>query len=154
MDLRIAVSGDVPQIVGLLEKVASEIPLPLDTDERRDAVASSVSQWLALSESLAAIDHGGSIIGFVLVRPDELERFMRDNDALHLAYAAVAHNQRGAGVFAALMQQAKRRQVPITAVVKSANRSGMSARLMRMGFQNHDGGRTDEQHLIWRPGPN
>ena len=79
---------------------------------------------------------------------------MRDNDALHLAYAAVTDNQRGAGVFAALMQQAKRRQVAITAVVKSANLSGMSARLMRMGFQNHDGGRTDEQHLIWRAGHN
>jgi predicted N-acetyltransferase YhbS len=154
MDLRMAVSRDAPQINGLLEEVASEIPLLLNTDERQDAVASSVSKWLAFSKSLVAIDDGGSIIGFVLVRPDELERVKNGNDALHLAYAAVAHNQRGARVFAALMQHAMRRRVPITAVVKSANLSGMSARLMQMGFQNHDGGRTDEQHLIWRPGPN
>jgi hypothetical protein len=63
-------------------------------------------------------------------------------------------SKREAGVFAALMQQAKKRRVPITAAVKSANLSGMSARLMQMGFQNHDGPRPDEQHFVWRPGPN
>jgi hypothetical protein len=66
-------------------------------------------------ESWVAIDDSGCITGFLLVEPDKMERFHRDNQALHLRYAAVVKSQRKQGIFRALIQQVMNRKVPMTA---------------------------------------
>lgn len=81
-----------------------------------------------------AKDGRGVVAGFILVEPDEMERFQRNNGALHLAYAGVAKSQRGRGIFRALLQCVTNRDVPLTATVKFANQSGMVERLKRIGF--------------------
>jgi hypothetical protein len=40
------------------------------------------------------LDDRDTVVGFLLIEPDEMERFQRDNQALHLPYAGVTRNQR------------------------------------------------------------
>ena len=134
----------------MLAEVAPEIPLLLDTNQRREAVSKIVCSCIATGESWIATDGGGAIAGFILVEPDEMERFQRNNHALHLRYAGVANTYRQQGIFRALVQQVMKRSVPLTATVKAANQCQMAARLTQIGFQTC---RTtsDEQQLIWKP---
>ncbi len=151
MKLRIAIEGHALGIFEVLAEVAPEIPLLLDTNERREAVTAMISSWIASGESLVAMDDNGRVIGFLLVEPDRLERFHNDNLALHLCYAGVAKGQREAGVFRALIEQVMSRKVPLTATVKAANQSGMAARLMQIGFQKSSTISHDEDNFRWQP---
>jgi hypothetical protein len=71
-----------------------------------------------------------------------------ENQALHLLYAGVTNNQRRQSVFHPLIRQAKGRNVPLTAAVKSANQSGMATRLMQTGFRSYDARASDKRHLM------
>jgi hypothetical protein len=62
-------------IFGVLAEAAPEIPLLIDTRERREAVSGIVDQCIATGESWVATDGGGVVAGFILVEPDEMERF-------------------------------------------------------------------------------
>jgi hypothetical protein len=86
----------------VLAEAAPEIPLLIDTRERREAVSGIVDQCIATSESWVATDGGGVVAGFILVEPDEMERFQRNNHALHLRYAGVAKAHRRRCIFRAL----------------------------------------------------
>jgi ribosomal protein S18 acetylase RimI-like enzyme len=120
--------------------------------ERREAVSRIVGNCIATGESWVATDGGGAVAGFILVEPDEMERFQRDNDALHLRYAGVVNSYRRQGVFRALVQQVMKRNVPLTATVKAANRSQMAALLKRIGFQKWSGDPQLEEDFRWEPG--
>jgi hypothetical protein len=135
MQIRSTTQDDATSIFVVLAEVAPEIPLPLDTNERREAVSNIVKECSNSGESWVATDDNGCVAGFLLVEPDKMERFHRDNQALHLRYAGVTKTQRERGVFRALIQQVMCRKVPLTATVKAANQSGMAARLMQIGFQ-------------------
>jgi ribosomal protein S18 acetylase RimI-like enzyme len=149
---RVAAPGDAAEIFGVLAEVAPEIPLLLDTVERREAVSRIVGNCIATGDSWVATDGGGAVAGFILVEPDEMERFQRDNDALRLRYAGVVNSYRRQGVFRALVQQVMKRKVPLTATVKAANRSQMAALLKRIGFQKCSGDPQLEEDFRWQPG--
>jgi ribosomal protein S18 acetylase RimI-like enzyme len=150
MNIRVAIADDAPRIFELLVGVAPEIPLRLDTDERREAVAAMLSSWITLGESMVALDGDGLVVGFLMVEPNMMRRFLEDDQSLHLPYAGVAHSHRNRGIFRALILQAKGRNVPLTATVKSANQSETATRLTRMGFQICVSS-ADEWNLVWRP---
>ena len=102
---RVAAPNDAAGIFRVLTEVAPEIPLLIDTKERQKAVSSIVDKCIAAGELCVATDGGGMITGFILVGPDEMERFHHDNQALHLRYAGVAKACRRHGIFRALIQQ-------------------------------------------------
>ena len=110
-----------------------------------------MGECISSGESWVAIDEKGRVTGFLLVEPDKLERFHRDNQALHVRYAGVAKSQRKRGVFRALIQLAKSRKAPLTVTVKVDNQSEMAARLTRTGFQKWGVGSHLEENFRWQP---
>jgi hypothetical protein len=102
--------NDAPGIFAVLDEVAPEIPIILDTRERRELVFNTVKECVDSGESWAVIDDDGRVAAFLLVEPDKMERFHRDNRALHLPYAGVTKSQRKQGIFHALLQQVRNRQ--------------------------------------------
>jgi ribosomal protein S18 acetylase RimI-like enzyme len=148
---RVAAPNDAAGIFRVLTEVAPEIPLLIDTKERQKAVSSIVDKCIAAGESCVATGGGGVITGFILVGPDEMERFHHDNQALHLRYAGVAKACRRHGIFRALIRQVMNRGVPLTATVKAANQSQMTALLQRAGFQRWSGDPQIEEHFRWQP---
>jgi len=147
----VAAPGDAAGIFGVLAEVAREIPLLIDTRERREAISGIVDKCIATSESWVATDGGGVVAGFILVEPDEMERFQNDNQALHLRYAGVSNSYRRQGIFRALIQQVMKRSVPLTATVKGANQCQMAALLQRADFQRWSGDPQIEEHFRWQP---
>ena len=148
---RCATIDDVSNILLLLTAVAPEIPLLLDTQERCRKIEEYLREWVGYGESCVVVDNSGQVIGFLLVRPDE-DNFFRKNKALHLAYAGVAENQRGRGIFRALIAHMLGRNVPLTATVKAQNKSGMVKRLRCMNFEEISArGDGQESRFIWKP---
>ncbi len=80
-----------------------------------------------------------------------MERFQHDNQALHLRYAGVSNSSRRQGIFRALIQQAMKRGVPLTATVKAGNQCRMAALLRRIGFLRWSGDPQTEEHFKWQP---
>ena len=148
---RVAAPGDAAAIFGVLAEVAPEIPLLMDTSERRKGISGIIDKCIATGESCVATDGGGVVAGFILVEPDKMERFHHDNRALHLRYAGVSNAYRRRGIFRALIQQVIKRGVPLTATVKAANQCQMAALLQRVGFQRWSGDPQIEEHFRWQP---
>ena len=147
---RLAVSNDAKGIFVVLEEVAPEIPLQLDTSKAREIIFSRVVQCCSSEESCVAVDHAGRIIGFLLAEADKIERFHHDNKALHLPYGGVTKSLRKQGAFHKLVEKVMSRQVPLTATVKRANPCGMAARLIKIGFTKISGNDQEDQ-FRWQP---
>ena len=148
---RVAAPDDAVGIFGVLAEVAQEIPLRIDTGERREAIFRIIEGCIGAGESRIATDGGGGTVGFVLVEPDEIERFQRNNHALHLRYTGVAKAQRRRGIFRALVRQLMKRSVPLTATVKAGNKCQMAVLLQHVGFQKWSGDPQTEEHFKWQP---
>ena len=150
LEYRLAVSSDLEGIFVVLEEVAPEIPLQLDTPKAREIVFSRVVQCCSCEKSCVAVDHAGRVVGFLLAEPDKMERFHHDNQALHLPYGGVTKSMPKQGAFYRLVEKAMSRQVPLTATVKRANRCGMAARLMKIGFTKISCNDKEDQ-FRWQP---
>jgi hypothetical protein len=74
-EYREANGDDAVGILTVLQEVAPEIPPSLDTPERQEAMQNIVAECCAGGESLVAVDGDGTVVGFVLAKPDRLERF-------------------------------------------------------------------------------
>jgi hypothetical protein len=90
MQYRGVLSSDADGIFALLEEVAPEIPVRLNTPEARATMFRRVVQCCRSEGSCVGVDSAGRIVGFLLAEPDEMERFHHDNRALHLPYGGVA----------------------------------------------------------------
>jgi hypothetical protein len=124
--LRPAAVADAADIHALLLKRAAEIPLAVETLEQEEALYAAIRKILAFGQSWVALD-GGALAGAVLVDAAEVGRHWGENELLNLRYAA------GAGLDA-LLGKVIERNVPITAAVRDANRSGLAALLESLGF--------------------
>jgi hypothetical protein len=131
---RPATDTDHTDILAVLEGVAPEIPVLLDNSQRKDAIKSVIVECCASGESLVAVDGGGIVVGFVLGKPDHMERFQHDNQAVSLRYIGVTEAWRRRGVFAALLANYTAKQGPLTASVLQGNKGGMAERLKKLGF--------------------
>jgi hypothetical protein len=76
-EYRVANSDDAIGILTILQEVAPEIPLSLDTPERRGIMQSIIEECCASGESLVAVDADGTVVDFVLAKPDQFERFLQ-----------------------------------------------------------------------------
>jgi predicted N-acetyltransferase YhbS len=112
---RAATDDDEDGIWTVLQEVAPEVPVLLDTPERQEAIQGIIGDCCAGGDSLVAVDANGTVVGFVLAKPDRLERFFKRNQALSLRYVGVSKALRRQGIFGCLMEASKAKGVPLTA---------------------------------------
>jgi N-acetylglutamate synthase-like GNAT family acetyltransferase len=141
---------DAAGILAVLQEVAAEIPLSLDTPELREAMQGIIAECCSTGESWVAVGSDGTIVGIVLAKPDMLERFFHRNKALSLRYVGVSKNYRRRGIFADLMGKLKAKGVPLTASVLHGNQSGMADRLTAIGYAKVESNEK-ETRLKWNP---
>jgi hypothetical protein len=151
-EYRVANGDDAVGILTVLQEVAPEIPLSLDTSEHQEAMQPIIAECCASGESLVAVDADGTVVGFVLAKPDRLERFFHKNQALSLRYIGVSKNWRQQGVFAGLMEKSIGKGMPLTASVLHTNQSAMADRLVNLGYQKVASD-AEETRLRWAPTP-
>jgi hypothetical protein len=125
--LRPAIVNDAAEIHELLLKRAAEIPLAVETLEQEEALYAAVRKILAFAQSWVALQ-GEAVAGAVLVDAAEVGRHWGENELLNLRYAV------GEGI-ATLLGKVLERNVPITASVRDANKSGLAALLESLGFR-------------------
>jgi hypothetical protein len=150
VEYRVASIGDATGIFSVLQEVAPEIPVLLDTPENQEIMRSIIAECCNSGDSWVAVDTKGTVAGFVLAKPDRLERFFHKNQALSLRYIGVARNSRRQGLFGTLMKKLTATGVPLTASVLDTNCSAMADRLEKIGFDKieHD---NKETKLKWSP---
>jgi hypothetical protein len=86
---RLATIDDAPEVFDLLEKVAPEIPLLLDTSERQMAIFEQIHRCIGFCKVWIALDRDKQIVGFLLAEPDRAWRPGGVNLALELPYGGV-----------------------------------------------------------------
>ena len=146
---RPAAISDAAAIHALMLTIADDIPLAVETLEQEEALYAAVRKVLAFGQSWVALD-GETIAGFVLVDSAEVGRHWGENELLNLRYAGVASVWRDSEVLTGLLGKVLERNVPITASVKDANRSGIVARLEKLGFRPTEA-RVGEQRFRYEP---
>ena len=132
--LRAAGNDDHTDILAVIEEVAAEIPVSLDTEVKKEAMKTIIVECCASGDSMVVEDENGVVVGFVLAKPDKMERFHHNNDAISLRYIGVGNGARRRGIFANLMAAYLARNVPITASVLAENKGEMLRRLTGLGF--------------------
>jgi hypothetical protein len=135
---RPAAVGDAADIHPLMLRMAAQIPLAVETLDQEEALYAAVRKILAFGQSWIALDDA-VVVGFVLVDSAEVGRHWGENELLNLRYA-------GGEELDALIGKVLERAVPITAGVRDANRTGLAARLERLGFRE-SGTRVGERHF-------
>ncbi len=147
---RVANGDDETDILAVLEEVAPEIPVSLDTPAHQEAIKAIIVECCASGDSWVAVDADDTIVGFALAKPDVMERFHHGNNALSLRYIGVNKNSRQCGIFSALMKKLMGKGVPLTASVLHTNCSDMANRLMKFDFAKA-GSDAKEIKLRWAP---
>jgi ribosomal protein S18 acetylase RimI-like enzyme len=142
--------GDAADIHTLLLTIADDVPLAIESLEQEEALYAVLRKLLGFGESWVA-EEGGRIVGFVLVENVQTGRHWGENEALDLRYAGIDPAYRDGEVFNVLLSRVLDRMAPITASVKDANRTGMAARLAKLGFRQTET-RTGETHFRRDPG--
>jgi CBS domain-containing protein len=139
---RPAAIGDAADIHALLLAVAGDIPLAVETLEQEETLYAAVRKMLAFGQSWVAVEDEG-IVGFVLVDSAEVGRHWGENELLNLRYAAGERLDE-------LIGKVLERDVPITASVRDANRTGLAELLRRLGFRQAET-RVGETHFRREP---
>lgn len=125
--LRPAVIGDAADIHALLLAAAGDIPLAMETLEQEEALYAAIRKILAFGQSWVALD-GETVAGIVLVDSAEVGRHWGENELLNLRYAV-------GDMLDDLIAKVLERNVPVTASVRDANRTGLVERLRQVGFR-------------------
>ena len=148
MNIRIANLDDAPRIFEILDEVAPEIPLLLDTEARQARVKEIVHERIESQSSLVAINGSDLVLGFILVELKTIGIVSRDH--LYLAYICVSKSCRNQGISTHLIEKMKERKLPLTAIVKRCNTSVMIDRFMNAGFEvKYEN--IAEQGFVWYP---
>jgi hypothetical protein len=149
-EFRAADGNDATGILTVLQEVAPEVPLTIDTLEHQEAIQAIIAECCDSGDSRLAVDADGTVVGFVLAKPDRLERFLHRNQALSSRYIGVSKICRRCGIFAALMDEMTNKGAPLTASVLHANRSAMADRLVKLGYKKSESD-DKETRLRWDP---
>lgn len=136
----------------VLSDVAQEIPVLLDTKERRGCIRKLVDRACACQTSWVSLDDNDNIVGFLLGQSCSTDMPGMEFSGVELLYGGVLTAQRGVGRFPNLLGQAKALGIPLQSVVKRANTSAMAARLLKHGFVKQAVSlRPDEDAFVWTP---
>ena len=148
---RVATVADAADIFAVLAEAAREIPVPLDTLAREEAMYARVRNWARSGESRVAATEAGRVVGFVLAELNQTSRFWGEHEVIDVHYAGVAKSHRGRGIFHEMMRRVLARAVPVTFAVSPQNLSDVRRHLQRLGFRTPGGG-ANEHRFLWQPG--
>jgi GNAT superfamily N-acetyltransferase len=143
-DIRIrnASLGDVEEIMKALEALSCEIPVKMDTEERRQALRKIVAECCGQS-SWVALDMADHLVGFQLSK--------KYDDGFELPYGGVLPAYWKQGLFRRLLSKAKELKRPLHVTVSHANKSNMAAILAKEGFTKNLFYPNEEDYFIWKP---
>jgi hypothetical protein len=147
---RAADLNDAAGILAALREVAPEIPVLLDTPDRLEVMNAIIAECCNSGESWVATNAAGTVVGFVLAKPDRLERFLHRNEAVSIRYVGVIPAKRKQGIFGVLMKKVSAKKAPLTASVLRTNQSEMAVRLGKIGFVT-TGSDAKEVKVKWEP---
>jgi N-acetylglutamate synthase-like GNAT family acetyltransferase len=142
IEYRTAGHDDETDMYAVIKEAASEIPVLLDTEGRRNAMENIIIECHESGKSWVAVDANGKVVGCILARPDAHER-----GAISLRYIAVSKTSRRKRVFSTLIEKLKAKGVPLTASVLHNNSSAMGERLTGVGFTEVE---SDESETKYR----
>jgi hypothetical protein len=145
IEYRIATCDDETDMYAVMEEVAPEIPVPLDTEENQIIMRGIITECHGSGKSWVAIDANGEVLGCVLARPD-----IHEPNAISLRYVGVKKASRCQGIFATFIEKLKTNGVPLTASVLVNNRSAMGYRFLKAGFTKV---KSDDKETLFRWGP-
>jgi hypothetical protein len=146
VDYRVATLDDDTVVLAVLEEVAPEIPVLLDTQDKKDKICTVIVQCRQSGKSWVAVNGDGKVVGFALA-----QQYFREGP-IALPYIGARTQARRRGIFTTLMERLKASGVPLTASVLHNNRSGMADRLAKIGFTKV-GSDDKETKLQWDPPP-
>jgi ribosomal protein S18 acetylase RimI-like enzyme len=142
-----AIQSDAAGVGEVIEEVAPEIPVSVDTDDQKGRMTAVIVQCCRSGKSWVATDDKGKIVGVALVSGHRYT-----DGTLHLYYVGVLKDERGCGVFTALMEKLMDVGAPITAAVRHDNQSSMVDRLENLGFTK-TATKDDETEFKWEASP-
>jgi hypothetical protein len=148
--IRAATLADLEAIMSIFIEIACEIPVDLDLRVPGNVMRlreSFESDFFAQAggPSLVAIGENEAVVGFQLAKRGR----WFDEDHIHLAYAGVTDAARGHGIFGKLIAAEKKRGLPLYAVVKPNNKSGVVHLLERYHFRRDDGCPCINEFAYW-----
>jgi hypothetical protein len=141
---RLATTDDASAIFAVLGEVAPEIPVCLDTPERKDLLFNRIQEGIG-SGNVWIADRDNQVVGFLLAEPDR--------EALELTYGGVRTSHRGNDIFPTLVKEMMAKGVPLRATVLHSNKSDMVNRLLMLDFTKDSTPwlETDRDRLRWQP---
>jgi N-acetylglutamate synthase-like GNAT family acetyltransferase len=126
---RLATHNDETDMYTVIEEVAPEIPVSLDTEDNQRNMRGIITECHMSGKSWVSVDANGEVVGCVLARPDFHER-----GAISVRYVGVKKTSRCQGIFATFIEKLKADGVPLTASVLVNNSSAMEYRFLKAGF--------------------
>jgi N-acetylglutamate synthase-like GNAT family acetyltransferase len=129
----------------VIEEVAPEIPVSLDTEANQEIICDIIRECHGSGKSWVAIDANGEVVGCVLARPD-----IHEPSAISLRYVGVKKASRCQGIFATFIEKLKANGVPLTASVLVKNTSAMGYRFLKAGFIEV---KSDDKETLFRWSP-
>ena len=145
VDYRVATRNDGTDILAVLEEVATEIPVSLDTPKSQQIIKIIINQCCDSGNSWVATKADGTVVGFALAKA-----LFGQKQPVSLRYIGVSPGSRGHGISKTLVEKLKANGVPLTASVLHTNKSGMADRLVKMGFAKAESD-ANETKLQWPP---
>jgi hypothetical protein len=129
--IRPARLSDLDAIFVILREVASRIPTNLSTPEHVNEMHKQIKESYFDGFSIVATDVNGAIVGFQLSQ----KQHWFEETYVKLAYAGVTAAFENKGIFRRLIEAMKQHSLPLVAEVLPGNKSAMSLRLERYGFE-------------------
>ena len=117
---RLATTDDASAIFAVLEEVAPEIPVRLDTQR------TCIQEGIGSGNAWIALDRDNQVVGFLMAEPDR--------EALELSYGGVRTSHREHHIFPTLVKKMMAKGVPLTATVMHSNESNTVNRLLKLDF--------------------
>ena len=147
---RQAIVADAADILALLLQFAAEIPLLVDSLEHEEALYARIRTCARSGKSWVAVDEASHIVAVVLAERAQHARHYAEHEAIELRFAIATAADRGGDALEKLIGKALGGMVPVTATVSPHNRTGLAARLERIGFRPVAA--PGEGRYRWQPG--
>ncbi len=151
---RAASLNDLKDIWGLMREVSGDVPFNVESEAEQHSVLSELMACCTSGLSPVAVGDDKAIVGALLVRRDDFEWCLRNSDAVHVSYAAIAPSYRDQGVLRSLVADIQERKVPIFVSVKTGNQLGLADQLKELGFAHECTAASGWGELYkWQPTP-
>ena len=152
---RAASIADLKNVWGLVRENAGDIPFDVESEAAQENVLSELMACCTSGLSPIALAEDKSVVGALMARRDDFEWGMRNANVIHVAYAAVAPDQRDKGVLKSLFAAVQEQRVPVFVSVKSGEKLGLADELKSLGFAHESTAESGWGDLYkWQPPAN